>query len=131
VWATGTELKHYYIATMTGKTKNLHIGRKLSYYKKHWNEDGDNHCFYCRCVLTKAQRTLDHMIPRARGGTNNFSNIVISCRPCNNAKAELTVFEFVEFVSLCGGIEEVKKNYGKGAGGDRLELYHRLIGTTA
>lgn len=30
--------------------------------------------------------TIDHIVPRARGGRHEWENVVTSCRPCNNDK---------------------------------------------
>lgn len=30
--------------------------------------------------------TIDHVIPRSRGGTNDLSNLVIACSPCNHKR---------------------------------------------
>ncbi|MGH2965259.1 MAG: HNH endonuclease [Solirubrobacterales bacterium] len=34
--------------------------------------------------------TVDHVIPRSRGGESVWENIVASCAPCNRKKADLT-----------------------------------------
>ena len=31
--------------------------------------------------------TLDHLMPKSRGGSNDLTNLVISCSPCNSAKS--------------------------------------------
>lgn len=42
-------------------------------------------CAYCR--TTRATHwEVDHKIPRARGGTHDWANLAVSCRPCNRAK---------------------------------------------
>lgn len=50
---------------------------------KGWPNTGN--CHYCRrfSVLTR-----DHIVPRARGGTNYRWNLVGSCGPCNSRKAD-------------------------------------------
>ena len=45
-------------------------------------------CQYCR-KATK-QLTLDHIIPRSRGGTHAWDNVVSACIPCNHRKAGLS-----------------------------------------
>jgi len=43
----------------------------------------------CRCAYCGSKReklTLDHIIPKSRGGSSTFENCVASCRPCNNHK---------------------------------------------
>ena len=43
-----------------------------------------------RCGATEAL-TLDHIIPRVYGGTNERSNLQILCLPCNNLKSRSEV----------------------------------------
>lgn len=45
-------------------------------------------CQYCGIKLNKL--TLDHVIPKSRGGRGTFENCVASCRPCNNTKGDRT-----------------------------------------
>lgn len=48
----------------------------------------DNHeCVYCG---SKKQLTLDHVIPKSRGGSNNWENLVTSCFKCNSKKSNMT-----------------------------------------
>jgi 5-methylcytosine-specific restriction endonuclease McrA len=35
----------------------------------------------------------DHILPHARGGTNDFENMVIACAPCNYARMNYTLEE--------------------------------------
>lgn len=49
----------------------------------------DRHqCQYCG--KTSHQLTLDHVMPRHRGGDNSWSNMVSACVPCNFRKAGRT-----------------------------------------
>ena len=41
-------------------------------------------CAYCNGVAT----TIDHVVPRARGGTHSWENVVAACRDCNGAKGD-------------------------------------------
>jgi 5-methylcytosine-specific restriction endonuclease McrA len=49
----------------------------------------DNHkCVYCgRSDLTL---TIDHIIPKARGGSDTWENLVAACVKCNNKKGDRT-----------------------------------------
>jgi 5-methylcytosine-specific restriction endonuclease McrA len=43
---------------------------------------------YCsRCGSTE-DLTADHIVPRAKGGRNVFSNVQVLCRACNSAKRD-------------------------------------------
>lgn len=37
--------------------------------------------------------TVDHVIPRSRGGSGEWDNLVCACRACNNRKADRTPVE--------------------------------------
>lgn len=47
----------------------------------------DPHCHWCKCALTFATATLEHVIPLARGGSNHGDNLKLACRPCNDKHA--------------------------------------------
>jgi 5-methylcytosine-specific restriction endonuclease McrA len=47
-------------------------------------------CQYCGLALTPGKLTLDHIIPRARGGTSIWENLVAACSPCNHKKGDRT-----------------------------------------
>ena len=47
-------------------------------------------CVYCGAKATE----IDHIIPRANGGTNSIYNLVASCRSCNEKKSNLTLKAF-------------------------------------
>lgn len=57
-------------------------------------------CYYCGTPLTPSNRTIDHMIPTARGGINRKENRVWCCRKCNAAKMDMTVEEFNKYKEL-------------------------------
>ncbi len=47
-------------------------------------------CQYCHGAFIPKQLTLDHVIPRSRGGANTWQNLVACCFPCNNRKGDRT-----------------------------------------
>ena len=50
----------------------------------------DNHtCQYCGRVPPKDELTVDHVIPRSRGGQTTWENVVAACAPCNLKKGGL------------------------------------------
>lgn len=69
-----------------------------------WSQRTDDCCHYCTRLMTPPQRmfetkhglmaTVDHMIPRCRGGSVAGNNVVLACRDCNELKGELTSEEF-------------------------------------
>lgn len=55
-------------------------------------------CFYCGKALGITTRTIDHVIPRSRGGSNRKENLVPACRPCNESKGARTISEYRDSV---------------------------------
>ena len=49
----------------------------------------DPHCRYCEVELTLRTATIDHILPRSRGGTNRKRNLTLACRRCNMLKASM------------------------------------------
>src|SRR6478672_10808039 len=45
-----------------------------------------NTCQYCGVLLASGDLTLDHVIPRSRGGSSTWENLVACCHPCNRRK---------------------------------------------
>lgn len=45
-------------------------------------------CQYCSMVT--AELTVDHVLPRHRGGTHSWENLVSACRSCNHRKGGRT-----------------------------------------
>src|SRR4029077_7046552 len=50
-------------------------------------------CQYCGEKKGVAELTLDHIMPRSRGGDNSPVNIVTACMTCNNRKSNRTPAE--------------------------------------
>jgi 5-methylcytosine-specific restriction endonuclease McrA len=46
-----------------------------------------NRCQYC---ASSEKLTLDHVLPRSRGGRDTWENLVTACMPCNNRKGNRT-----------------------------------------
>lgn len=46
-------------------------------------------CVYCG----KAASTIDHVVPRSRGGGHTWENVVAACGRCNHVKADRTLAE--------------------------------------
>lgn len=41
-------------------------------------------CVYCGAKNVRL--TIDHILPKAKGGKSTFENTVAACKPCNNKK---------------------------------------------
>lgn len=51
----------------------------------------DNYtCQYCGAQPGKDQLTIDHVLPRSRGGGHAWENVTTACGPCNRRKGDRT-----------------------------------------
>src|SRR5207302_5003876 len=53
------------------------ITRRAVFARDSWT------CQYCG---SRSNLTVDHVVPRSKGGTSSWDNIVASCAPCNRRK---------------------------------------------
>lgn len=63
------------------QTRGLRPNRNRIYRR-----DG-HECVYCG---SKKELTIDHVLPKSKGGQNNWENLVTSCFKCNLKKADRT-----------------------------------------
>ncbi len=52
-------------------------------------------CQYCLAKVTEDTYYLDHIIPRAKGGTNYKNNLITSCQSCNSNKSDNSAEDFL------------------------------------
>ncbi len=56
-----------------------------------WRDD--YRCQYCGNVFNTEKLTLDHIMPKSRGGENSWENLVTACKKCNQRKGDKTPSE--------------------------------------
>jgi 5-methylcytosine-specific restriction endonuclease McrA len=61
------------------------ISRRALFARDGWR------CVYCN--TTSGRLTLDHVIPRSKGGESVWENVVTACAPCNLRKGNRTLEE--------------------------------------
>lgn len=59
-------------------------------------------CAYCPKTLVIGAISIDHKMPRSRGGTNNWENLCACCKECNHLKGSLTDTEFRALQRVAG-----------------------------
>lgn len=56
----------------------------------------DYRCIWCGCLVDAGvNASLDHVLPRERGGTNAAHNLVTACIACNASRGEEPALLFV------------------------------------
>ena len=67
-----------YVRVPRGVTRR--ISRRVLFARDGWQ------CVYCGSAGNRL--TLDHVVPRSRGGESSWENVVTSCAPCNLRKGD-------------------------------------------
>ena len=55
-----------------------------------------NTCQYCGSVLNSNEMTLDHVLPRSKGGLSTWENLVACCHDCNRRKGNQLLHELTD-----------------------------------
>ena len=53
-----------------------------------WRDD--NQCQYCQKHFESNMLTIDHIIPKSKGGQNTWTNLAAACKKCNQKKGSRT-----------------------------------------
>lgn len=73
------------------KMVQRHSRKTLAFSKKNILRRDNFTCQYCG--LSSQYLTVDHILPKSRGGKTTWVNVVVACKPCNLRKANRTVVE--------------------------------------
>ena len=65
--------------------------RTRAYIRTRCAESQRWRCCYCNCVMStnrnaKDCATLEHIVPRSKGGEDTYDNCVAACKRCNNLR---------------------------------------------
>jgi len=123
---------------------------QITRMKKLWDEVDAAHedavgkrerrsCHYCGVGLTKRgtkeprSATVDHIIPKSRGGNSSPINTVMCCRRCNGEKGNFTGVEYRAWIKAGRPNREVFKSklphfkhYYAAEDGTHFEWFKRL-----
>ena len=100
----------------TQKIENPHVagiqyqqGTLLGYeIREYLLEKWGRKCAYCSA--TECRLEIDHIIPKSAGGSNRASNLLISCRTCNQKKGNQKLTDFLKYnPQLVKQIERFRK----------------------
>ena len=67
-----------------------------------WGRDGGR-CAWCGDSPWDRDRTVDHVLPRSRGGTSSSHNLIAACRRCNRARQSQSAVAYARQQSDRGG----------------------------
>ena len=80
---------------IAGKIKNINKHAQLSRKNVFLRDHGE--CQYCFIKLTLSNSTIDHVVPKSRGGCHEWENVVLACEKCNQKKGSRLLKE----TSMC------------------------------
>ncbi len=74
------------VLTRFDKAPNRHVAfsRRNMYRRDRYT------CQYCGATPGSGELSIDHVMPRSRGGRSTFENCVLACTSCNHRKANRT-----------------------------------------
>jgi 5-methylcytosine-specific restriction endonuclease McrA len=123
--AEGIAIKVPAVMRLIKLIRTLYVNRVPFSKKNVLVRDGFK-CAYCKSE--RRRLTIDHIIPKSRGGKTTFENCVSSCKPCNNKKGnkmpsevqmflkvkayQPTISEFLRLKVKKLGINEVLRDLG-------------------
>lgn len=101
-----------------------HKGTKLPFKRGVWYQ-----CVFCKKWFRKADITVDHIIPKRKGGTDQLANLQAACRSCNSSKRERqSGFETVKSLAgsaVHGGLGEALGSMAKQGVKDALHIKYK------
>ena len=65
-------------------------GRAVVFSRKNLFKRDRYTCQYCGLQPGPEELTVDHVVPRSRGGVSSWENCVLACVDCNKRKADLS-----------------------------------------
>lgn len=69
------------------RANGLNTAQKLALKLRLGSEQNWRCCYCGRRMEELRSATFDHVIAKSRGGTDEYENMVLACRPCNQTKA--------------------------------------------
>ena len=71
--------------------RNFSVSERSAVYTK-----TEGHCVICGKFVPYTEFTVDHIVPLAKGGSNDLSNLQCACGVCNRIKQDILPEELME-----------------------------------
>ena len=88
--AMGSLFHHGYVTARTDIPRRTDIETPIPYRKQKHDLFGrqEGKCNGCKILFPFPNLTIDHVVPRARGGTDHLENLQLLCGACNSIKGD-------------------------------------------
>lgn len=104
-----TERKAYTRPTVIRLLRYIYLPfRKVNLNRQNIFRRDDYKCVYCR---SSSNLTLDHVLPKSKGGPNTWKNLVTCCGECNVKKGDSLVGDFLSEYGLTMHHQPFKPTY--------------------
>jgi len=74
--------------------EKTHFGKSQSETKQKLYEKQGGKCLGCGALFPIRNLTIDHIVPKSRGGLNDEENLQLLCKTCNDEKGTLKMDEY-------------------------------------
>jgi 5-methylcytosine-specific restriction endonuclease McrA len=88
VSSPSTSFKIPSVIVLKTVVKFIHTGFRPTRRNILWRDN--NRCQYCGNIFLNSELTIDHVMPKSRGGPNTWTNLVACCKKCNQIKRDRT-----------------------------------------
>ncbi len=88
--AMGSLFHHGYVTARTDIPRRTDIDASINYRKRKHVLFGEQEglCAGCKVMFPFRNFTVDHIVPRSRGGTDHLENLQLLCAACNSLKGD-------------------------------------------
>lgn len=81
--------------------KFAYLTAKKVYKRTRLAEAQNWKCCWCGCKMVPEPMqcnsvTVEHILPRSQGGSNEMDNLAAACHRCNNKRGTLTIDDFMQ-----------------------------------
>ena len=83
-----------------GRTARRNVSRPPRTTKRKLLERDGNLCFYCHQPLTPETISIEHLLARSKGGTNDLANLVLAHKRCNEKVGNHSIKEKISWSTL-------------------------------
>ena len=87
-WVVHTPKVAYKVPSVVILKKYISYERTIPFTRKNVFIRDNYTCQYCGIKPDNKTLTLDHIIPRSKGGASVWENVVTCCKPCNQIKCD-------------------------------------------
>lgn len=85
-WIVRSPSAEFRVPSVVMTKQFIKWNRAVKYNRSHVLLRDKYTCQLCGCKPPISELTLDHVIPRSKGGKTTWDNIVTACNPCNENK---------------------------------------------